>query len=505
MTGTVRRWTLQTLTFARKEIVDAVSQPRLLLTLVLGPFLIMAAFGLGYKDQPTRMKTMLVVADDNPLKGQLDKYTKDLETFVDVVGTTSDEAEAQRKLQDGDIDVMVQFPSDPIDDISQGNRAKIEVVHTRLDPVQRTAIAFASELAVDKINAGVLAALIGAGQQAGAAPLGGVLDTANASMQQLRSAVDSGDPNAVKTALDELDLASSAITAQAANISALTAQVAEQGSVDQAKQLATQAQALSDRLADAHANGDQLDAATVDQMADTLNTVRTDVGKLAEVDPSVLSQPFTSDVQLAVPGTHRITDWYAPAAIVLILQQFGLAFGAMSFVRERQLGITDVLRIAPIGALPAVIGKYIAYLLLGGVMGAILTFGVVELLDVPLSGSVGAMAAVMALTLFASIGLGLTLSLLCRTDGQAIQYALLVLLASLFFSGFFLSVDALGTAAQAIAWLLPVTYGMRMLRDVMLRGTDPDWQQMAYLIGYGVVLFGLTLFGAHRRMVAKAS
>ena len=98
------------------------------------------------------------------------------------------------------------------------------------------------------------------------------------------------------------------------------------------------------------------------------------------------------------------------------------------------------------------------------------------------------------------------ISLLCRTDAQAVQYAMSVLLASLFFSGFFLSLDAARQAvARAIAWLLPVTYGMRMLRDVMLRGTDPDWQQMAYLAGYGVVLFCLALFGAHRRMVAAVS
>ena len=377
-------------------------------------------------------------------------------------------------------------------------------MHTRLDPVERTAITFASELAVDRINSGVLAAIIGAGQTV-AEPFNAVVGGANDAVQALRSAVDSGDDNAVNQALDDLDVASASISEHAGEITALAAQVAEQGTDPRAQELATTAQQLADRLAAVRANGGQLDAATVDQLAETVGTVSADVQQLSTVDPGILSQPFTPEVQLAVPGEHRITDWYVPAAIVLILQQFGLAFGAMSFVRERQLGITDVLRIAPIGALPAVIGKYLAYLLLGGVMGAILMGLVVRVLDVPMSGNLGAVAAVMALTLFASIGLGLVVSLLCRTDAQAIQYALLILLASLFFSGFFLSLDALGAVARGIAWLLPVTYGMRMLRDVMLRGTDPDWQQMALLAGYGVVLFGIALIGAHRRMVAAVS
>jgi len=136
----LRRSTLQALTFMRKEVADALRQPRLLLTLVLGPFLIMAAFGLGYRDEPRRMKTVFVVADGNPLKGQLDKYTKDIEQFVEVVGTTSDDAEARRQLRDGDVDVVVEFPETPLDDIGGGEQSKITVVHTRLDPVERTAI-----------------------------------------------------------------------------------------------------------------------------------------------------------------------------------------------------------------------------------------------------------------------------------------------------------------------------------------------------------------------------
>ena len=504
MNQTPWRPPLQALTFMRKEISDAIRQPRLLLTLVLGPFLIMAAFGLGYRESAKPLKTMLVVADDNPLKGQIDKYTKDLNSYVDVVGTTADEAAAQRQLQDGTIDVVVTFPDKPLDDIAAGNPSKITVVHTRLDPVERTAISFASDLAVDKINAGVLAAIIGAGQQA-AAPMNDVLGTADTATQQLRDAVNSGNTEAINTALGNLDVASSTITANAGELSTLFAQVAAQGTDSRAQQLADQAQQLAQRLADAHQRGGQIDAATVDSLAQTVSTIRTDVQQLSGVDPALLSQPFTADVQLAVPGTHRITDWYAPAAIVLILQQFGLAFGAMSYVRERQLGITDVLRVAPIKAMPALIGKYLAYLLLGGAMAAVLTALMVRVLDVPISGSLASVAAVMALTLFASIGLGFVLSLLCRTDSQAIQYALLVLLASLFFSGFFLSLGQLGGPAQVIAYLLPVSYGMAMLRDVMLRGTDPDWQQMAYLAAYGVVVFGLALFGAHRRMTAHPS
>jgi ABC-2 type transport system permease protein len=80
----------------------------------------------------------------------------------------------------------------------------------------------------------------------------------------------------------------------------------------------------------------------------------------------------------------------------------------------------------------------------------------------------------LGLVLLASIGIGLVLSLLARSDGQAVQVAMLVLLASLFFSGFFLSADRLVGPAVAVTWILPVTWGIRGLQEVMLLGREPE-------------------------------
>jgi ABC-2 type transport system permease protein len=211
-------------------------------------------------------------------------------------------------------------------------------------------------------------------------------------------------------------------------------------------------------------------------------------------------QPFESDVELAVPKVKNATDWYAPAAVVLMLQQFGVAFGALSFVRERQLGIVDVYRVAPVNAPEALIGKYLAYLPIGALIGAVLTGLMVAVLGVPGASSVTDLVIVMALTLFASIGLGFLISLASSTDTQAVQYTMIVLLASLFFSGFFLSLGQLKGLATVVSWLLPVSYGMELLRDVMLRGASIDRNLAAGLGAYGVAAFFLALLGTRRRM-----
>jgi ABC-2 type transport system permease protein len=240
----------------------------------------------------------------------------------------------------------------------------------------------------------------------------------------------------------------------------------------------------------------------VAQLEQSLSGLRTNVEDFATIDPNLLAQPFQPEVQIAVPEIHQVTDWYAPAAIVVILQQFGLAFGALTFVRERQLAIADVLKVAPVSAGPSLIGRYLAYLLLGGAIGAALTALTVSALDVPLIGGIAPTALVMVLTLVASIGLGFVISLASASDAQAVQYALLVLLASLFFSGFFLGIGQLHGPARVVGWLLPATFGMQMLRDVMLRGADPQAHLVAGLAGYAVLMFFLALLGSRRRINA---
>ncbi|HSB87014.1 MAG TPA: ABC transporter permease [Ilumatobacteraceae bacterium] len=495
------RRTLQTFAFMRKEISDAFHQPRLLIALVLGPFLIMAIFGMGYRNSVPPLKTFVVIPENSPFTDQAETYADQLKSYVRVVAVSSDMGAAQKELRDGNVDVVVGFPDAPMQTLVEGQHPKITIMHTRLDPIERTSISFASELAVDKINGAVLAQVIAEGQRA-ASPVDTALAAAGASVQRLADAVRNGDTAGVDAALAELDTEGSAISTQGSAIRSLLRMDTGTDNTARSEQLSKQLDEFTSTLDAARQQSQSLDQATVDRLGQTLDGIRTNVEGLADVDPNVLSQPFEPDVQLYAPQVGQVTDWYAPAAIIVILQQFGLAFGALTFVRERQLAIAEVLKVSPVTAGPSLVGRYLAYVVLGAIVGAVLTTLIVTTLNVPIVGDLASIAMVMALTLVASIGLGLVVSLVSSTDGQAVQYALLVLLASLFFSGFFLSVGQLRGPALVVGWMLPATYGMQMLRDLMLRGTQPHLLLVAGLAGYGALMFLLALVGARRRMNA---
>src|SRR5665648_719569 len=90
--------------------------------------------------------------------------------------------------------------------------------------------------------------------------------------------------------------------------------------------------------------------------------------------------------------------------------------------------------------------------------------------------------------LFTSLGIGFVISIVSQTDSQAVQYSMIILLASVFFSGFILSLDMLWEPVKVISWLLPTTYGTLMLRDIALRGYEPNWAMLGGLIVFGVVM-----------------
>ncbi len=500
MKPTLFRRPLQVAAFMRKETIDVLRQPRLLLTLVIGPFAIMAAFGMGYRDTPQAMRTLFVAPEGSPFLDQVETYADDLGSYVRYAGVTTDESEAGRRLTQGDVDLVVTFPDDPLPEVMGGDQAGIVVRHTRLDPIEQTAISFATRIAVDQINGEVLAAIIEGGQ-ALARPAADIVDAVDEAATDYEAAVAGDDESAAQTAIDELrDL-----TAQLSLATSLADSVAErlEGTTDDAATgtIRTQIESLRGAVSqmDAAADGDGA-AQQLGSVRDLLTTVRAHFDGITSVDPSVLVRPFRGEVRLASGDTDRVTDWYAPAAVVLMLQQFGVAFGALSFVRERQLGINDVLRVAPVNATETLLGKYLAYLLIGGAIGAALTALVVAVLDVRMAAGPGDVAIVMALSLFASIGVGFVISLASSSDAQAVQYTMILLLASLFFSGFFLSVGQMEGVARVVGWLLPVTYGMRLLRDVMLRGAPLDTGVVAGLAGFGVAMFALALVAANRRL-----
>ena len=239
--------------------------------------------------------------------------------------------------------------------------------------------------------------------------------------------------------------------------------------------------------------------------SDTILQIEKDLAdlenKLAEfksVDPAILVNPFRSETKSIAPLQPTLPDFFAPAVLALLLQHLAVTFAALSIVRERNVGTMELFRVSPISAGETLFGKYISYMLFGGVIAAILSALLIFGLHVPMLGNWWYFALVIAAVLFTSLGIGFTISILSQTDSQAVQYSMITLLASVFFSGFIMSLDKLLPLVRVISWMLPNTYGTLLLRDIALRGIAPNWTLLGGLFALGLLLMLVSWRLMHR-------
>jgi ABC-2 type transport system permease protein len=139
----------------------------------------------------------------------------------------------------------------------------------------------------------------------------------------------------------------------------------------------------------------------------------------------------------------------------------------------------------------------------GGVIAAILSPLLVFTMHVPMLGNWWFFALVIAAVLFTSPGIGFAISIVSQTDSQAVQYSMIVLLASVFFSGFIMSLDMLWEPVRVISWALPTTHGTLLLRDIALRGIEPNWSLLGGLIAFGLVLMLISWQLMHRLIASS--
>jgi len=221
-----------------------------------------------------------------------------------------------------------------------------------------------------------------------------------------------------------------------------------------------------------------------------------------QVSPQVVAAPTRAEVRNLAPVQPNVVAYFAPAVLALVLQHMGVTLTALSMVRERLSGAMDIFRVAPLRTLEILIGKYLAYAFFNLSVAALICFMVVGLLHVPLLSAPGDVATVVVLLSFSSLGLGLLISTIVDSERQAVQLSMLVLLASVFFSGFVLPLDQFVTPLRVAAYSLPVTHGIQLLQDLMLRGgTNQGWELTALAV-IGVVLFLLTSITMRRNMAA---
>jgi ABC-2 type transport system permease protein len=221
------------------------------------------------------------------------------------------------------------------------------------------------------------------------------------------------------------------------------------------------------------------------------------------IPPEVVATPMRAETRNLAPSQPGIVAFFGPAAVVLVLQHLAVALLALSIVRERSRGRLEAFHIAPVSAIELLTGKGIAFAFIGAFVGLTTVALLVSVFSVPMLGGAVPVGIGMALTLVAALALGALVAGVSDSERQAVQLTLLLLLASVFFSGFVLPIDEFRSVGQAFASLLPVTHGIIVLQESMLRGGQVPVGSAAALVALAM-LAGLAAWLLFRRAMVRA-
>ncbi len=147
---------------AAKEFWALVRQPQLLLLLLVGPVLIMTAFGLSLDVEDILRPRALVVVEPGSEGAELfERYKDEFTDRTQFAGTTGDLESARRRLQQGEVDTVITVPPDPLGTVAEGERAPLGVIYNTINPVFGTRVPARAYALVLDLNQSIIETTIG--------------------------------------------------------------------------------------------------------------------------------------------------------------------------------------------------------------------------------------------------------------------------------------------------------------------------------------------------------
>lgn len=225
-----------------------------------------------------------------------------------------------------------------------------------------------------------------------------------------------------------------------------------------------------------------------------------DVSAVEVPDPQSMSDQIADGVTMLF-NPDLNTSWVMiPGLVGLILTFVATVITSIGLVREREAGTLEQLAVMPLSPMNIILGKITPYFLIAAIdMVLIMVLGML-LFGVPFNGSVLLMLVTSVVFLLVVLGLGVLISTVSTSTGQAVQMAILVVLPQVLLSGLIFPLESMATVVRWIGYALPLTWFNEVSRGVMIRGADffDEILPLGILCGMAVVVFGIALLRMQR-------
>ncbi|MGD1009748.1 MAG: ABC transporter permease [Candidatus Aminicenantales bacterium] len=195
-------------------------------------------------------------------------------------------------------------------------------------------------------------------------------------------------------------------------------------------------------------------------------------------------------------------NFMLPGVLGLILMIMTTSLASLGIVREKEAGTMEQLIVTPIRPYQLIVGKLLPFVLIGLIQSALVVSAAKWWFLVPVRGSVPLLFALSLAFMLNTLGVGLFISTISRSQQQAMFTTIFFIMPMMLLGGFVFPVENMPRFFQFVSFAVPTRYFFVIIRGIMLKGAGwPElWDQAAALLALGSALLGLSVLRFHKKL-----
>jgi ABC-2 type transport system permease protein len=211
---------------------------------------------------------------------------------------------------------------------------------------------------------------------------------------------------------------------------------------------------------------------------------------------------FSNEIRFWFNPTLKSRFSNVPAVMAFVLLLSTIMLTSMSIVKEKEAGTIEQLIVTPIKPIELIAGKTIPFAMIGFIDVLLVISVSYSWFGIPLRGNLLILFFSMILYLFATLGVGLFISTISRTQQQAMMSSFFFMMPAVLLSGFMFPIENMPTVIQYITYLNPLRYFFVIITGIFLKGTGLGilWPQMLALGTIGIVILTVSIFRFRKRI-----
>jgi len=196
-------------------------------------------------------------------------------------------------------------------------------------------------------------------------------------------------------------------------------------------------------------------------------------------------------------------NYMVPGVLVLILLITTMNLTAMAIVKEKEVGTLEQIMVTPIRPVELILGKLIPFTIIGLVNVSVVLSVMVFGFDVPVKGSVPLLFVLSGVFLLNTLGIGLFVSTISRTQQQAMMTAVFfIMMPMMYISGFVFPVENMPKPLQVLSLAIPMRYYLTIIRSIILKGVGLKtlWPEACIMLGMGITILSASVLRFRKKL-----